>query len=506
MQAQHGDAVRLRLGPWHSWLLFHPHAIEAVLATRATSFVRFEPIMRVLAQWNGQSLLVSEGDRWHARRRKVLPAFATRRLPGYAERVVERTLVLRDKWEAADAPIIDTDREMVALALEIAANTLFGETLGDRALAIGRAVAVLSEVAFRESTSPLVLPDWMPLPSKARKRQAIADMDALVRGIVATRMALPTSDRGDLLSMLIEAETDAVAVRDEVMTLLIAGHETGGALISWSCDLLARHPDELAMVQAELDHALDGELPGAADLERLPILRAVVAEALRLYPPAYGLFPRRALENVIVGDVTIRQGDIVQLIPFVTQRDPRWFERPAEFRPGRFRSAQPWPRYAYFPFGAGPRVCVGQAFGLLEASLVLATLLQRLSPEPAASQALPEAKFSLRPKGGLPQRWLRRLNRVCRAGHTDEAVSFGHRYEGAILPLAKPAIATPRHEVVYGVAQRTRDGGANGSPPPWCTEVTHDLHACIRPCQCLAVADHEERLIEVGRLEAMCRC
>ena len=412
MQAQHGDAVRLRLGPWHNWLLFHPHAVEAVLATHATSFVRFEPVMRVLAQWNGESLLVSEGEGWHSRRRKVLPAFATRRLPGYAERIVERTVALRDEWEAAEALVIDTDREMVALTLEIAADTLFGEALGARAQAIGQAVAVLSDVAFRESTSPLVLPDWMPLRSKARKRRAIADMDTLVCGIVATRMALPTSDRGDLLSMLIEAETDATAVRDEVMTLLIAGHETGGALISWACDLLARHPDELALVQAELDHALGGELPGAANLERLSILRAVVAEALRLYPPAYGLFPRRALEDVLVDDVTIRKGDLVQLIPFVTQRDPRWFERPGEFRPVRFRSAPLWPRYAYFPFGAGPRVCIGQAFGLLEASLVLATLLQRLSPEPAALQAVPEAKFSLRPKGGLPQRWRRRSNRV----------------------------------------------------------------------------------------------
>lgn len=412
MQARHGDAVRLRLGPWRNWLLFHPHAVEAVLATRATSFVRFEPVMRVLAQWNGESLLVSEGERWHARRRKVLPAFATRRLPGYAERIVERTLALRDGWETAGAPVIDTDREMVALTLEIAADTLFGEALGARAQAIGRAVAVLSDVAFRESTSPLLLPDWVPLPGKARKHRAIAAMDALVRGIVATRMAEPAADRGDLLSMLIEAETDAVAVRDEVMTLLIAGHETGGALISWACDLLARHPDELATVQAELDHALDGRLPGAADLERLPVLRAVVAEALRLYPPAYGLFPRRALEDVTMGDVTVRKGDLVQLIPFITQRDPRWFEAPGDFRPARFLAAPPWPRYAYFPFGAGPRVCIGQAFGLLEASLVLATLLQRLSPEPVAVQAVPEAKFSLRPKGGLPQRWRRRSNRV----------------------------------------------------------------------------------------------
>ena len=212
--------------------------------------------------------------------------------------------------------------------------------------------------------------------------------------------------------MLIETETDAVAVRDEVMALLIAGHETSGALLSWSSDLLANNPDELAVVQAELDRELKGHLPGAADLERLPFLRAIVAEALRLYPPAYGLFPRRALEDVIVGNVTIRKGDLVQLIPFITQRDPRWFEAPGEFRPARFLAAPPWPRYAYFPFGAGPRVCIGQSFGLLEAALVLATLLQRLSPEPAGALAVAEAKFSLRPKGGLPQRWRQRSDRV----------------------------------------------------------------------------------------------
>jgi cytochrome P450 len=405
MQGRHGDTARLRLGPWHNWLLFHPDAVEAVLATHAASFVRFEPVMRILAQWNGESLLVSEGERWRGRRRKVLAAFATRRLPGYGRRIVDRTLALRDAWEAAGAPVIDTDREMAALTLGIAADTLFGEVLGDQAKEIGPAVAVLSDVAFRESTSPLVLPDWLPLVAKVRKRQAIATMDALVSGIVAARMAAPPGDRGDLLSMLIEAETDPVAIRNEVMTLLIAGHETSGALISWASDLLARHPDELARVQAELDHALGGGPPSAEDLERLPLLRAVVAEALRLYPPAYGLFPRRALEDVGAGGLTIRKGDLVQLIPFITQRDHRWFEAPDSFRPDRFLNAPQWPRYAYFPFGAGPRVCIGQSFGLLEACLVLATLLQRLSPEPASVQAIPEAKFSLRPKGGLPQRW-----------------------------------------------------------------------------------------------------
>lgn len=410
MQARHGDAVPIRLGPWRSWLLFHPDAIEGVLATQASSFIRFEPVMRVLAQWNGQSLLVAEGDAWRARRRQVLPAFASRRLPGYGDRVVAQTLLLREAWEGGAASPVDTDRAMVALTLEIAASTLFGEALGPRAEAIGDAVATLSAVAFHESTSAFTLPDWLPLPGKARKREAMARMEALVMGIVTARHAAPAADAGDLLSMLLAAEgADPVAVRNEVMTLLIAGHETSGALLSWASELLARHPQSLAAVQAEIDSRLDGQPPRAADLEHLPLLRATIAEALRLHPPAYALFPRRATVDVEVAGASIRRGDLVQIVPFVTQRDERWFEAAASFRPERFLGPPAWPRYAYLPFGAGPRVCIGQAFGLMEAALVLATLLQRLSPVPAGQgPAEAEARFSLRPRGGLPQHWRRR--------------------------------------------------------------------------------------------------
>jgi len=409
MQSRHGDAVPLRLGPYRSWLLFHPDAIEGVLATRAAAFIRFEPVMQVLAQWNGASLLVSEGERWRARRRQVLPAFAQRRLPGYGDRIVARTLAWLDALEAApgDAPLLDTDREMAALTLDLAADTLFGERLGDRAGAIGEAVATLSEVAFRESTAPLRLPDWLPTPLARRKRRAVGAMDALVRGIVTARLARPEDDRGDLLSILAEGgAADPVAVRDEVMTLLIAGHETTGALLSWTLDLLARHGAVLAAVRAEIGLAAGSRAPRADDLRAMPLLRAVIEEALRLYPPAYALFPRRATEDVTVGGVALRRGDLAVVVPWVTQRDPRWFDEPTAFRPGRFLADSGWPRYAYVPFGAGPRVCVGAAFGMLEAGLVLATLLQRVTPTSVSdAPAVPEARFSLRPRGGLPQRW-----------------------------------------------------------------------------------------------------
>jgi cytochrome P450 len=411
---RYGDAVSLRLGPYRTWLLFHPDQIEAVLATQARSFVRFEPIMRVLAQWNGESLLVSEGERWRNRRRQVLPAFASRRLPGYGERVVARSSETCKRWEAlakSGVAIVDTDREMVALTLDIAADTLFGEELKHRTDEVGEAVAILSDTAFRETTTPLRTPDWLPFRGKARKDRAIATMKSIVDEIVQSRMATPQMDRGDLLSMLINAsESDAVAtaIRDEVMTLLIAGHETTGAVLSWASYLLGSHPEILAGVHQEIDAVLGPRAPQFEDLVRLPQLRAVLNEALRLYPPAYALFPRRATEDVQIGPLTIRKGELAQIIPFVTHRDGRWFEDAADFRPDRFAAEPTWPAYAYVPFGSGPRVCIGQAFGLMETALALATLLQRFSPEAAQGPVVPEPRFSLRPRGGLPQVWRRR--------------------------------------------------------------------------------------------------
>jgi cytochrome P450 len=409
MRQRYGDAVRIRIGPHRIWLLFHPDEIAAVLAAYASSFVRFEPVMRVLAQWNGSSLLISEGERWHTRRRQVLPAFASRRLPGYGGRIVDQALALRAAWESAanDTGVtLDTDREMVKLTLDIAADSLFGERLGDRAAAVGEAVATLSEVAFRESTSPIPVPDWAPLAIKTRKRRAVATMEALVTGIVSARLAAPAEDRGDLLSTLIDGGmADPVAVRDEVMTLLIAGHETTSATLSWASHLLSQNAVVLDKVLDEIDRVIGGRPPRADDLRQLDLLRAVIDETLRLYPPAYTLFPRRATKDVVLNRLTIRAGEIAQLIPFITQRDPAWFAQPAAFRPARFLGEQSWPRYAYFPFGAGPRVCVGETFGLLEVGLVLATLLQRFSPMPVPGPVVPEPRFSLRPRGGLCQRW-----------------------------------------------------------------------------------------------------
>lgn len=403
MQRDHGDMVRLRLGPFRSWLVFHPDQVEEVLARKPEAFIRFRRLTDVLRQWNGESLLIAEGAAWQARRRKVLPAFQTRRLPGHGATILDETEALIGRLRAgADAGgrvTLDLDATMARLTLNVAVRTLFGAEAPGNGNEIGAALDVLSETAFAESTAPLVLPDWLPLPGKRAKARAIATLRALVAGLVARRMAqAPASD--DLLSMLIDQHGDDVAaIRDDSMSLLIAGHETSGAALTWLFACLAGHPAWTQSLRDELARVLQGRPPQPQDLRDLPLLRATVDEALRLYPPAYSLFLRQAVQPVTIGGQRLARGDLVQILPFQTQRDPRFFARPETFDPARFLAPPTWPPFAVIPFGAGPRVCIGQNFALMEITLIAARLLQALRPEPLDRMPDPRPRFSLRPAG-----------------------------------------------------------------------------------------------------------
>jgi cytochrome P450 len=227
--------------------------------------------------------------------------------------------------------------------------------------------------------------------------------------LIAERPRNDAEIHDDLLSALLEG--DRQAARDDAVTMLIAGHETSGAALCWLGLLLASTPNALAAATAEVDAVIQGREATLADFAALTYLRAAVDEALRLYPPAYGLFPRRALRDLVAGEVAVNRGDLVLLTPWVVHRDPRWFEAPEAFRPERFLAAPTWPAYAYFPFGAGPRSCIGQQFGLVEITLAMATLLQRFTPQPVEAPIKPRAKFSLRPEGGARQRWALRAAR-----------------------------------------------------------------------------------------------
>lgn len=414
LRDRHGDAVRLRLGPYRTWLLFHPEYVEAVLTREWQHFIRFEKLTNVVKQWNGPSLLLAEGSEWRERRRKVMPAFQSKRMPTYAAAAIDHAHRLTLQWShlagARREVAIDTDAVMARLTLDIATTTLFGAEPLPNGDEIQKAIQVLSDTAFHESTVPVVLPDWRVLPSKRRKRWAMELMDSTITGLIRRRLDDFASgglrDRGDLLSMLVEHhEGNASEIRNDSMSLLIAGHETSGALLSWLFACLANNSVELSLVQAELDAALRERLPTLSDLRSLPVTTSAIEEALRLYPPAYSLFLRQATADVAIGDLRIRKGDNVQIVPHALHRDPRWYEEPQAFKPSRFRQAATWPQFAYLPFGAGPRVCIGQNFALMEACLVAATILRKWEPAPLATMPKPSAKFSLRPRCGLPMVW-----------------------------------------------------------------------------------------------------
>lgn len=406
------DAIRIRLGPYRCWFLFHPYLIEQALAKSADEFIRFEKQMNTLRQWNGESLLISEGGSWKERRRKVLPAFKQQRMPEYAKIVAQHGCRLRDQWQQHISRngtyTCDIDAEMAAHALDIAALTLFGQTLEDEAHKISETVHALSELAFHETTSAFTLPDFLPLPSKRKKQKIIKTMRDFIHSIAAQRLGSNRDDRGDLLSMLIEHhQGNLQAIEEDSMSLLIAGHETSGATLTWLMILLAQHPDKLRMVQHELDSVVAGTEIEFNVLSRLPYLGSTIQEAMRLYPAAYALFCRQAVKSADLGQgVAVSPGDLVQIMPYITHRDGRWFEQPDSFKPERFVAEPTWPRYAHIPFGAGPRICIGQSFGLMEVLLTAAIILQNFEPlNPLDRKPVLSPRFSLRPKPGFDLTW-----------------------------------------------------------------------------------------------------
>ena len=257
MQRRYGDTVRLRLGPYRSWLLFHPDQIEVVLATKADEFIRFERMMNVLRQWNGESLFIAEGQSWHERRRRVLPAFARQKLVRY-ETVFQAVSndwadQLRGCADQSGAVHLDADDTFAQLALDIALRTLFGRTSPIGMDQVSRHVKTLSEVAFRECAAPITLPDWLPLTIKQEKKQAISFMRKFVADLVQLRLQAPEGD--DLLQVLIKThEGDFQEICDDAMSLLIAGHETSGASLSWIFALLADHPEHSGTVPGRNQH------------------------------------------------------------------------------------------------------------------------------------------------------------------------------------------------------------------------------------------------------------
>ena len=406
----HGDVSLYRLGRADVFLLRHPDDIKDVLVTHQHSFAKGKGI-----QWAklflGEGLLTSEGE-FHTRQRRLAqPAFHRQRIATYGAAMTEQALVCRDGL--VDGQELDIHTEMMALTLAVAAKTLFDADVRTEAPEIAEALGVIIGLFPRFALPFASVLNKLPLPANARFARAVALLDRIVYRIIAERRA-SGEDRGDLLSMLLVArdvEDDGAPMtdrqlRDEVMTILLAGHETTANALTWTWYLLAQNPAVEARLHDEVDRALGGRPPAASDLPALAYVERVFAEAMRLYPPAWGM-GRRALVDHWVGGYTVPAGGLVAMSPYVVQRDARWWPDPERFDPDRFlpeaRAARP--RFAYFPFGGGARQCIGESFAWMEGVLLLSALAQRWSFRLAAGPpVVPQALITLRPKHGIRMR------------------------------------------------------------------------------------------------------
>jgi cytochrome P450 len=420
-----GDLGHFAIGPIHFYLVNHPDLIREVLVTKAKLFPKLRKTTDVIRQVEGNGIVVTEGDFWLRQRRLVQPAFAPARLARYADLMVEYTNRAVGRW--TDGMVVDMAGEMRRLTLAIIARALFDVELTGKAANLDEAGQILGEVLPREMSAPIRLPDWLPLPGKARKRWAIRVFDELIWDVIRQRRA-SGEDKGDLLSMLlkaVDAEGDGTGMtdtqaRDEAMSLFHAGHETAASGLTWLWYILARQPEVTARVVHEVETALNDRAATMADMPALAYTQMVAKETLRLYPPVYILFGREAAAEVELGGYLIPEGAWVHLSPFVTQRDARFFPDPEKFDPERFAPGriEQMNSHAYFPFGAGPHVCIGNTFALVEMTLVTATVLQRFRLEFAPDQPAevePAALLALRLKGGLRLRVTSRTRQLAPA-------------------------------------------------------------------------------------------
>ncbi len=407
---RYGDVVSLRLGRWPALLVNRPDLVEQVLAVRYRQFRKHSFFFRHVTAIFGNGLLTSEGDLWLRQRRLAQPAFHRERLADYARTMVETTERRCAAW--SDGQRRDVHREMMALTLHVVVRTLFGSDVDDRVVAeVGSSFDAIVEEIARRFRRPFRIPDGWPTPGNLRYRRGVRRLDRLVYQLIDQRRR-SDADRPDLLSLLLRARDEDGGrmserqLRDEVVTLFLAGHETTALTLSWSFYLLSRNPAALECLLQEVDGVLGGRAPSIADLPRLRYTEAVVQESLRLYPPAY-VIGREASEACEIAGLPVPAGTTLFLSPWVLHRDGRLFEAPEEFRPERWLDglAARLPRGAYIPFGGGPRLCIGQSFALTEAVLVLATISRRfvltLDPDVAV---VPFPSITLRPRRGV---WMR---------------------------------------------------------------------------------------------------
>jgi len=403
----YGDVVLIRVAHLKAYILNHPDYIEEVLVTKNRSFIKDRTLRRrPFRLFFGNGLLTSEGDQWLRERRLAQPAFHRDRLAVYAQAMVSYAERMMDNWR--DGEIRDVHRDMMRLTLEILTNTLFDTDVARDAEEVAAALEIVMDRFAPQGSLVRILDNYLPTLGWIRFQKAVRRLDEIIYRMTARRRNR-NEDRGDLLSMLLSARDEDGSgmtdqqLRDEILTLLLAGHETTALALSWAWYLLAQHPKVEAKLVEELQSMLGGRPPAISDLPRLRYAESIIKESMRLYPPAWNI-GRQAVSDTEIGGYCVPAGTQVYLSQWAVHRDPRYYDNPEEFNPGRWTDGleKRLPKYAYFPFGGGPRLCIGNSFAMMEAVMLLASIAQRFQLVIAPSHTVTVwPSLTLRPKRGI---------------------------------------------------------------------------------------------------------
>jgi cytochrome P450 len=407
---EYGDVAYYRFGPLRVYHLCHPDLARQILVEQSEKYRKPELLKHAFGPFAGEGLLISEGAVWKRQRKLMQPAFHHRQLEAYGQVMVTQTLRLLDSF--GDGQAREISGEMAELTLNIVARCLFGAEMPNELREIRGAMTAMLAAASRRVNSIVRMPSWVPSPGNIRERRALAKMDQVVRHLIEARRKAE-KQRDDLLSVLVAATGEDNGggmsdkqLRDEMLTLFLAGHETTANALTWTWFLLSQHPDVEAKLHEELDRELGSRTPGVSDLGRLRYTDMVIRESLRLYPPAPAV-AREPIEDVMIGGYRVRAGSLLSVNTYALQRDARFYDDPERFDPDRFSAG--WeeriPRYAYLPFGGGARICIGNAFAMMEARLILAIVAQRfrLVLEPG-QHVKPMQVITVKPRGPVRMR------------------------------------------------------------------------------------------------------
>ena len=414
MWQNYGDLVRLPIMPGVSLnVVYHPDHAEHIFSTNPEAYGKPDLFLKSMGLIQGQGLFTSEGEIWQRQRRLMQPAFHQKQLAKLHQIVLDCVESLVREWlEKPEGEIIDIAAEMSRLTLKIVSSTLFSIDIGSQTDKLGQALRTGLEYVYYRMNSPLALPLWIPTLRNLEFRRAKKTLDGLVSEIIQSRRKSP-SEHHDLLSMLLAAQDEETGIgmsdkqlHDEVITLINAGHETTATALAWTWDLIGSHPDVMARVQDEIQSVLNGNAPTIAHLSQLEYTRRVFDESLRLCPIGLGL-PRVAVRDDEIQGYLIPKGSNIIVAQYFIFRHPDFWERPEQFDPDRFlpENLKQRHKFAFFPFGAGQHVCIGKNLALMEATTILASLIQRFHLELLPNQSKEiDPRFSLRPKYGVKVR------------------------------------------------------------------------------------------------------